>query len=159
MTQDEGVAAAAAVNGAQADVDTDAVFRMLQDDLASGALGIELLEVGRGTATVALTVTDTMVNGHAIGHGGYVFLLADTAFAYACNSYGPETVAASADITFIAPVYAGDRLTAVGIERAKWGRSGIYDVTVRNEGRVVAEFRGNSRTIGHQPQRKGSERT
>ncbi|MDN5792082.1 MAG: hydroxyphenylacetyl-CoA thioesterase PaaI [Brevibacterium aurantiacum] len=120
---------------------------MLRDDLASGALGIEVIDVGPGTATAAMTITDTMVNGHAIGHGGYVFLLADTAFAYACNSYGVATVAASADITFIAPVYAGDRLTAVGVERAKWGRSGIYDITVSNQARVVAEFRGNSRTI------------
>lgn len=129
-------------------IDQSAVLRMLRDDVASNTLGIELVQVGRGSATVTMTVRDTMVNGHAIGHGGYVFLLADTAFACACNTYGPVTVAASADIVFIAPVRAGDRLTARATERARWGRSGIYDITVSNDAGVVAEFRGNSRTIG-----------
>ena len=135
---------------ADTDIDSEAVLRMFRDDLASGTLGIELVSVGRGTATVTMTVRDEMVNGHAIGHGGYVFLLADTAFACACNSYGPVTVAASADIIFIAPVHRGDQLTARATERARWGRSGIYDITVSNDKGVVAEFRGNSRTIGRE---------
>ncbi|WP_054055782.1 hydroxyphenylacetyl-CoA thioesterase PaaI [Alloactinosynnema sp. L-07] len=120
---------------------------MLADDLASGSLGIELLDSGPGRATLRMSITETMVNGHAIGHGGYVFLLADTAFACACNSHGPVTVAAGADITFIAPVRLGDDLVATAEERTRYGRSGIYDVTVRRDDEVVAEFRGRSRTL------------
>ena len=95
-----------------------------------------------------MTVTPQMINGHAIGHGGYVFLLADTAFACACNSHGPVTFAAGADIAFLQPTTAGDVLTAYAQERVTRGRSGIYDVTVTRDGEVVAEFRGRSRTIG-----------
>jgi acyl-CoA thioesterase len=95
-----------------------------------------------------MTITASMINGHAIAHGGYVFLLADTAFACACNSRGPVTVAAGADITFIAPVRQDDALVAVAAERVSFGRSGIYDVTVRRGEQVVAEFRGRSRTVG-----------
>lgn len=120
---------------------------MLSDDLASASLGIELLEAGPGRATMRMTVTETMVNGHAIGHGGYVFLLADTAFACACNSHGPVTVAAGADITFVASVKLGDELVATAQERTRYGRSGIYDVTVTRGDEVVAEFRGRSRTL------------
>ena len=94
-----------------------------------------------------MTVTDTMVNGHGIAHGGYVFLFADTAFACACNSRGPVTVAAGADISFLAPVRAGDELTAVAEERTTFGRSGIYDVRVLRDEQVVAEFRGRSRVL------------
>ena len=130
------------------DHDPDAVRRMLRDDMASGSLGVELVEVGAGTATVTMTVRPDMVNGHAIGHGGFVFLVADTAFACACNSFGPVTVAASADITFIKPVGVGDVLTARAQVRARFGRSGVYDVTVSTGAGVVAEFRGRSRTIG-----------
>ena len=96
--------------------DPDAVHRMLRDDAASASLGIELVLLGPGTATVRMAVRDDMVNGHDIGHGGYVFLLADTAFACACNSRGPVTVAAGADITFVAPVRRGDVLTATAVE-------------------------------------------
>jgi acyl-CoA thioesterase len=120
---------------------------MMRDDIASSRLGIELVAVGDGTATVTMTVTDWMVNGHAIGHGGYVFLVADTAFACACNSHGPVTVAAHAEITFIRPVAVGDVLTAHAVERQHFGRSGVYDVTVSAGHGVVAEFRGLSRTI------------
>lgn len=123
---------------------------MLRDDIASNTLGIQLVDLAPGEATVRMTVNGAMVNGHAIGHGGYVFLMADTAFACACNTYGPVTVAASASITYISAVKEGDELTAVARERAKWGRSGIYDVTVSNHTGVVAEFRGNSRTLGKQ---------
>jgi acyl-CoA thioesterase len=89
-----------------------------------------------------------MVNGHAIAHGGYLFLLADTAFACACNSHGPVTVAAGADITFVAPARAGEVLVATAAERVRYGRSGVYDVTVRRGDQIVAEFRGRSRTTG-----------
>jgi acyl-CoA thioesterase len=120
---------------------------MLDDDLASRSLGMRLIDAGPGHATVRMTVTDTMVNGHALAHGGYVFLLADTAFACACNSHGPVTVAAGADITFVASAHLGDELEARAEERVTYGRSGIYDVTVTRAGEVVAEFRGRSRTV------------
>lgn len=120
---------------------------MLDDDHASRALGIELLELGNGRAVARMRVTAAMVNGHAIAHGGYVFLLADTAFACACNSYGPVTVAAGAEITYVAPTYEGDLLVARAEERTRFGRSGIYDVTICRGDETVAEFRGHSRTI------------
>jgi len=88
-----------------------------------------------------------MINGHELAHGGYVFLLADTAFACACNSHGPVTVAAGADITFVAAARLGDVLEANARERVTYGRSGIYDVTVTRNGDVIAEFRGRSRTL------------
>jgi phenylacetic acid degradation protein PaaD len=121
---------------------------MLAEDQASAGVGIRLVEVAPGRATVTMTVRDDMVNGHDIAHGGYVFLLADTAFAVACNSYGRSTVAAGCDISFVAAVKAGDELTAVAEERHRAGRSGLYDVSVRRaDGTVVAELRGRSRTI------------
>lgn len=124
---------------------------MFDDDHASKALGIELVEAADGNATARMRITADMVNGHAIAHGGYVFLLADTAFACACNSHGPVTVAAGAEITFIAPSHEGDELHAHARERTRFGRSGIYDITVyRGDGAdapVVAEFRGHSRSI------------
>jgi len=125
----------------------ESVQRMLDDDLASRSLGMRLVDAGPGHATVRMTVTDTMVNGHALAHGGYVFLLADTAFACACNSHGPVTVAAGADITFVAPAKLGDTLEAVATERVTYGRSGIYDVTVTRGEEVIAEFRGRSRAV------------
>lgn len=121
--------------------------RMFAADQASGRLGIELLEVADGTALLRMTVSGTMVNGHGIAHGGYVFLLADTAFACACNSHGPVTVAAGADVTFVAPAKEGDVLLARAEERTRYGRSGIYDVTVLRGADVIAEFRGRSRVI------------
>jgi acyl-CoA thioesterase len=126
-----------------------AAHDMFDRDEASRGLGIELLDAGKGQARVRMTVTAAMVNGHGTAHGGYVFLLADTAFACACNSHGPVTVAAGADISFLRPVRRGEVLVATAIERARSGRSGIYDVTVTREGGdVVAEFRGRSRTVG-----------
>jgi acyl-CoA thioesterase len=95
-----------------------------------------------------MRVTATMVNGHGVGHGGYVALLADTAFAFACNTYDARTVAQGFDISLLAPVYAGDELVATATERFRRGRSGLYDVTVRRGDEVVAEFRGRSRVIG-----------
>jgi acyl-CoA thioesterase len=123
------------------------VRRMLDDDLASRSLGMELVDAGSGFAVVTMTITDTMVNGHDIAHGGYVFLLADTAFACACNSHGPVTVAAGADITFVAAARRGDTLEASARERVVFGRSGIYDVTVTRGEDVIAEFRGRSRVV------------
>jgi acyl-CoA thioesterase len=120
---------------------------MFAADEASRALGIELLDQGEGTATLRMTVTPTMVNGHKIAHGGYLFLLADTAFACACNSHGPVTVAAGADIDFVAPAYEGDVLVATARERTRFGRSGIYDVSVLRGDEVILEFRGRSRSI------------
>jgi acyl-CoA thioesterase len=121
--------------------------RMLAADVASNALGIELVELGEDMATVRMTMREDMINGHAIGHGGYVFLLADTAFACACTTRGPVTVAAGADINFLAPVHVGDTLVARAAIRVSHGRSGIYDVTVTRDESVVAEFRGRSRTL------------
>ncbi|MFC9682265.1 hydroxyphenylacetyl-CoA thioesterase PaaI [Streptomyces sp. NPDC056948] len=121
---------------------------MFAADQASRGLGVELLEQGEGTAVLRMTVTPGMVNGHGIAHGGYVFLLADSAFACACNSHGPVTVAAGADVTFVAPAYEGDVLVARAEERTRFGRSGLYDVSVLRGDEVIAEFRGRSRTIG-----------
>ncbi|MET9196264.1 hydroxyphenylacetyl-CoA thioesterase PaaI [Streptomyces olivaceus] len=119
---------------------------MFAADRASRGLGIELVEQGAGSAVVRMTVTPAMVNGHRIAHGGFLFLLADTAFACACNSHGPVTVAAGADIVFVAPAREGDVLVARAEERARYGRSGIYDVSVRRGDEVIAEFRGRSRS-------------
>ena len=124
------------------------VETMMASDAASRMFGIELLAYGEGWARVQLTVTDDMVNGHGICHGGVIFSLADTAFACACNSWGPVTVAAAADITFVAPGRAGDLLTAEARVRARYGRSGIYDVTVTRDGEPIAEFRGRSHELG-----------
>jgi acyl-CoA thioesterase len=121
---------------------------MYADDAASRALGIEIVDVGPGRATATMRVTEQMLNGHRIAHGGYVFLLADTAFAFACNTYNQRTVAAGCDIVFVDAGQAGDELTAEAVERVRSGRSGVYDVTVRRaDGSVVAELRGRSRTI------------
>lgn len=128
--------------------DLDPVARMMASDEASRRLGMAVVESGPGRAVVTMTVTSSMVNGHAIAHGGYVFLLADTAFACACNSHGPITVAAGADITFVAAAREGDVLVATAVERVTFGRSGLCDVTVRRGDDVIAEFRGRSRTIG-----------
>jgi acyl-CoA thioesterase len=115
-------------------------------DAASQALAVELSAIAPGRATAAMTVTERMVNGHDIAHGGYVFTLADTAFAFACNTYGVVTVAAGADITFVAPARLGDRLVAHAAERSRSGRNGVYDVTVFTAaGELIAEFRGRSR--------------
>jgi acyl-CoA thioesterase len=124
-----------------------AAHEMFERDAASLGLGMELIEVGQGTALVRMPLTDAMINGHGIAHGGYVFLVADTAFACACNSRGPVTVAAGAEITFLRPARAGAVLEARAEERSTSGRSGIYDVTVRAAGDVIAEFRGRSRVI------------
>lgn len=130
---------------------SNAAHDMFAVDAASRALGIVLLEAGNGRAVAKMTVTKTMVNGHDIAHGGYVFLLADTTFACACNSHGPATVAAGAEISFVASAKRGDHLVATAEERTRFGRNGIYDVTVRRAGTVIAEFRGRSRVIAKEP--------
>jgi acyl-CoA thioesterase len=125
-----------------------AAHEMFDADVASNRLGIELVSAADGSAVARMRITDGMVNGHRIAHGGFVFLLADTAFALACNSHGPATVAAGADITFVRPARRGDVLVARASERIRYGRSGVYDVTVSREGgEVVAEFRGRSRCL------------
>jgi acyl-CoA thioesterase len=122
--------------------------RMFADDQATKALGISIDEIGPGRATARMRVTGDMTNGHGIAHGGYIFLLADTAFAYACNSYGPVTVAQACQITFLSPAREGDELVAAAEERVRMERTGIYDVSVRRaDGEVLAEMRGHSRTV------------
>src|SRR3954454_7061296 len=122
---------------------------MMAADLASAALGIELVEHGPGWARTRMAIRPDMVNGHDLAHGGLVFSLADTAFACACNSHGPVTVAAGAEIVFVAPVRVGDVLEAEAVERTVFGRTGIYDVTVRRGAEVVAEFRGRSHRLAN----------
>jgi acyl-CoA thioesterase len=119
---------------------------MYARDTASQALGIEISDVSPGRATATMTVTAAMVQGHGTCHGGYLFLLADTAFAFACNTE-QDAVAAGADVEFLAPVREGDVLVAVAAERVKRGRSGLCDVTVRRGDEVVLEFRGRSRAL------------
>ena len=122
---------------------------MWQDDQASRSLGMVLEEVGPGRARLAMSVTEAMVNGHGMCHGGFIFTLADSAFAFACNSRNARCVAAQGAVSFLRPARLGDRLVAVAEERHLAGRSGIYDARVTDgEGQVIAEFRGHSRAIG-----------
>jgi acyl-CoA thioesterase len=121
---------------------------MWKEDDASKGLGMEILEVGPGRATLAMTIQPHMVNGQRIAHGGFIFTLADSAFAFACNTYNERVVAAQGNITFIRPGKLGDRLIAKAREISRNGRSGIYDVTVTGGDTVIAEFRGHSRSIG-----------
>ena len=121
---------------------------MWKEDDASQGLGMEIVEVRPGEATLAMTVAPHMVNGQRIAHGGFIFLLADSAFAFACNSHNERAVAAKCDITFVRPGKLGNRLVATAREISRSGRSGIYDVRVTAGGTVIAEFRGHSRVIG-----------
>jgi acyl-CoA thioesterase len=117
-------------------------------DRAAQALGIRIEAVGPGTATLSMLVRGDMVNGHHICHGGLIFSLADTAFAYACNAYNRSTVASGCNIDFVAPGKEGDTLTAEAVERSLSGRTGVYDITVRDSaGKTVALFRGKSYRI------------
>jgi acyl-CoA thioesterase len=134
-------------------LDADEIARlskiaMWRDDRASQGMGMEILEVGPGYARLAMPVTDRMLNGHGTCHGGFIFSLADSAFAFACNSHGQPAVAQHCSITYVAPGRLGMRLVAEARERQRADRSGIYDITVRDEaGTVIAEFRGHSRTL------------
>lgn len=123
---------------------------MWDGDRASQALGIEILDVAAGRARLQMTVRDDMVNGHGIGHGGFTFCLADSAFAFACNTYNRRTVARHCEIDYQAPTRLGDVLVADAVERSREGRDGVYDVTVESAGHsgsTVASFVGHSREI------------
>ena len=121
---------------------------MWAEDRASQGLGMALERVGPGEAVISMEVRAEMTNGHGLCHGGFIFTLADSAFAFACNTYDQRTVAQHCAVTFLRPGRRGERMTAHAVERTREGRSGIYDVTVRNgTGEVLAEFRGHSRTI------------
>ena len=118
-------------------------------DRAGQALAMKIEAVAPGTASLSMAVREDMVNGHGICHGGFVFTLADTAFAYACNSQNYSAVAAGARIEFLAPGHLGDRLVAAARQVVQGGRTGVYDVVVSNqEGKQLALFRGNSHRIG-----------
>ncbi|HEV2219188.1 MAG TPA: hydroxyphenylacetyl-CoA thioesterase PaaI [Casimicrobiaceae bacterium] len=124
---------------------------MLARDAASKALGMRLESIAPGCSELTMSVRPDMLNGHAICHGGYIFLLADSTFAFACNSHNRNTVAQGCSIDYIAPVHAGDMLRATGTERSRSGRTGVYDVEVRDQhGRMVAMFRGKSYRIDGQ---------
>lgn len=124
---------------------------MWPDDHAARGLGIEIVAVAPGAATLRMRVRPDMVNGHGSCHGGFIFAVADSAFAYACNSFNHRAVAAGVDINFLAPAHLGDTLTAVGHARHQGGRSGVYDIEVTNQtGKLVAVFRGRAaRVKGH----------
>ena len=121
---------------------------MWRDDNASKWLGIRIEEVRPGYARLSMTVTPNMVNGHDLCHGGLIFMLADSTFAFACNSHNQRAVAAGASIEFLAPAFLGDVLTAEGVEQALKGRTGVYDMKVTNQkNELIALFRGKSATI------------
>lgn len=132
--------------------DADGVARrtaeaMQRADAAGRGAGVRLIEVGPGRARVGMSVGPHHVNGHGICHGGYLFLLADAALAYASNSHGTSAVASGADIAFLRPVPLGAELVAEAVERARTGRSGLYDVTIRAGDEAVVEFRGRTRQV------------
>ena len=117
-------------------------------DPASDALGMRLIEIRPGYARMQMTVREDMVNMHGTAHGGMVFMLADSAFAYACNSHNKVAVASNCSIDFLRPAYPGDMLTVTAVEQALIGRNGVYDVRVENnKGELVAMFRGKSAQI------------
>lgn len=121
---------------------------MWAEDRASHGLGMKIVRMAPGEAVMSMRIRPDMTNGHGMCHGGFIFTLADSAFAFACNSYDQSTVAQQCSVTFIEPVRQDEILTAHAVERNRAGRSGIYDVTVRDSrNNVVAEFRGHSRTI------------
>lgn len=125
-----------------------AAAAMWAADRAAQGLGISIDETGDGISRLSMTVREDMTNGHDIIHGGFIFTLADTAFAYACNSSGQRTVASQCSISFLAPAFRGDRLIAEARETFRQGRQGVTDVVVsKSDGTVIAHFRGNSRTI------------
>jgi acyl-CoA thioesterase len=123
---------------------------MWKEDGASQGLGMEIVAIEPGAAVLAMTIRPHMVNGHGIAHGGFIFTLADSAFAFACNSRNDRTVAAQCHISFIRPGKLGDRLIAAAREISRTGRSGIYDVRVSAGDTAIAELRGHSRTVGGQ---------
>jgi acyl-CoA thioesterase len=125
---------------------------LMSEDHATKGLNIAIVSVAPGRATMSMRVEKHMTNGHGTCHGGFLFTLADSAFAFACNSHGPRSVAQNCSIAYIAPGKLGMLLTAEGIERQRGERSGITDVTIRDEtGAIIAEFRGHSRTVPGAP--------
>ena len=141
-------------NGAQLDAQALAELAgrtMYERDPATRGLGIELAQIRPGYARMTMTVRADMLNGHQSCHGGFIFLLADSAFAFACNSHNLVTVGAGCTIDYVAPGRLGDVLSAEGVEQVVAGKTGVYDITVRNQdGRIVALFRGKShRVAGH----------
>ena len=130
---------------ALADATAEAMFSR---DRAAQALGIKIDRVQPGASLLTMMVRSDMVNGHHICHGGMIFSLADTAFAYACNSYNKNTVASACHIDFLAPAKEGETLEAEAVEQSAAGRTGVYDITVRNNhGKTIALFRGKSYRI------------
>ena len=123
---------------------------MWKEDDASKGLGMEIVGIKPGVAILTMTIRPHMVNGHGIAHGGFIFTLADSAFAFACNSHNDRTVAAQCHISFIRPGKLGDRRVATAREISRTGRSGIYDVRVSVDDTAIAELRGHSRTVGGQ---------
>ncbi|MDM7255726.1 MAG: hydroxyphenylacetyl-CoA thioesterase PaaI [Paracoccus sp. (in: a-proteobacteria)] len=121
---------------------------MWAGDHASQNLDMDLTHIAPGAATIGMTITQAMSNGHGNCHGGYIFALADSAFAFACNTYNQITVAQHCSVSYLIPGRIGDRLTATATELTRQGRSGIYDIRVTNQdGKHVAQFRGHSRTV------------
>ncbi len=121
---------------------------MYARDHATQGLGIQLIDVGPGTACMQMRVRPDMLNGHAMCHGGFIFTLADSTFAFACNSYNLQTVAAGCTIEFLAPAKEGELLQAVAIEQARSGKTGVYDVSVTtSDGKKIALMRGKSHQI------------
>ena len=125
---------------------------LFANDRASQTLGMALVAVEPGIATVTMTIRPDMTNGHGICHGGFIFALADSAFAFACNSHGPATVAAAVTIDFLSPAKIDDVLTAVAKERWRGGRTGLYDLSVtRADGTLIAHARGRSHRLRTAP--------
>jgi len=124
---------------------------MWEADHASQGLNMMIEHVAPGAARLSMPVEPRMVNGHGICHGGFIFTLADSAFAFACNTDGSTSVASHCSISFLRPARLGERLVATAEERHRAGRSGVYDVRVTTGAEVVAEFRGHSRTTGARP--------
>ena len=132
---------------AQADAENHAKD-MWYRDMASQKMGMEIISVAPGQAIVTMTVRDDMINGHGTCHGSFIFALADSAFAFACNSYGPISVAADCQISFLRPVPPGALMTAHASETYRRGRNGVYDIEVSvGDGETVAVFRGKSRVV------------
>ena len=146
LIQETGVTAQASLS--PDDIARASAEAMWKDDGASQGLGMEIVHVSPGEAVLTMTIRPDMVNGHGIAHGGFIFLLADSAFASACNSRNERTVAAQCNISFIRPGKLGDHLVATARELSKTGRSGIYDVRVTVNDVAIAELRGHSRAIG-----------
>lgn len=140
------------------DIARESARIMWDEDNATRHVGMRLIEVTPGRARLCLTVRSEFTNGHGMCHGGYIFMLADSAFAFACNSHNQRAVAASAAIDFIAAAQLGDELTAECTEQSRGGRSGLYDTRVTDQnGKLIALFRGRSATIRGRFIEEGSE--